>query len=700
MRKNHPVTKNERVVNEGKILISKTDLKGVVTYASNDFVELSGFGQSELLGQPHNLVRHPDMPAWVFEDMWKTIKDGRPWTGVVKNRCKNGDYYWVYAEVSPLRKGHDISGYMSNRYKASQEQINAAKILYAQKSPAKGKIDIFKNLSIRARALLTVFAASIILAIFSAGLFFSLYELRMETRQILNDVDGIRSLEVNLMREIDIYKNTLAQSTIHYGGNDNYKRFSELRKVSKSQLAKILEDSQKEEMRDSIKSMMEDMRVVEDRFASLKNNPSGVNIATDYAFAESMSKRVAGSVSRFVIMQNETFEAALERQEFIHSAGIAILVLFALFVMISLPLLVLRSLMKPVRLIEDMALKMSEGDLTGRVQVTGTNEISKLMEAMKMSRINIRGLTSQILDTARGSSHLSEDLARHAENLMESAKEQVATTEETSAAVEELTHAAEQVVGIIHQQTENVEHNRENSNAMVQSMMNMQTDMDNLKSLARESADRASSGESTINEAVSAMQEIRSQSARIGEIVNLITDISDQTNLLSLNASIEAARAGEGGRGFAVVADEISRLADRTGDSVKEIKKLIELTGKAVENGSVQFSEAAGNFKDIIHRVNSIDNSTSSLRATVIDMVERAGKIGETTKRVTEYATNVERAAIEQKDAMSEMNQNIQIISDRSQSVGNSAEGLVSLVKEMAEQSDFLKQLVSQFKVK
>jgi methyl-accepting chemotaxis protein len=317
-----------------------------------------------------------------------------------------------------------------------------------------------------------------------------------------------------------------------------------------------------------------------------------------------------------------------------------------------------------------------------------------------MSRINIRGLTSQILDTARGSASASDKLASHAENLMESAREQVATTEETSAAVEQLTSAAEHVVSIIRQQTDNVERNRQNSQAMVQSMVDMQTDMDKLKGLAMESSDRATEGEATINQAVAAMQEIRSQAARIGEIINLITDISDQTNLLSLNASIEAARAGEGGRGFAVVADEISRLADRTGDSVKEIKKLIDLTGHAVENGSVQFSMAAGHFKDIIHRVTAIDTSATNLQSTVKELVNKGQGIGEGTKRVTDFARDVERAAMEQKEAMTEMNQNIQTISERSQSVGRSAEDLASLVREMAQQAEFLKNLVSQFKVK
>ena len=165
-------------------------------------------------------------------------------------------------------------------------------------------------------------------------------------------------------------------------------------------------------------------------------------------------------------------------------------------------------------------------------------------------------------------------------------------------------------------------------------------------------------------------------------------------------SAAQAARAGEGGRGFAVVADEISHLADRTAQSIKEIEKLVRLTTQAVENGSNQFTVAAGNFKDIIHRVTIIDTSAGNLMQTVKSQVEMADRIGQTTKKVTEIALEIENAAEEQKRAMNEINENIQSISERSQNVGSSAEDLAVLVHEMAEQSEFLRGLVTQFKVK
>jgi len=130
MRSNLPVTQQEYVLKDGMTIVSRTDLKGRITYINDDFIEASGFTQSELIGQPHNLVRHPDMPEEAFADMWKTLLAGRPWTGMVKNRRKNGDHYWVVANATPTRQGSSVTGYMSVRTRPTREQVDAADRLY------------------------------------------------------------------------------------------------------------------------------------------------------------------------------------------------------------------------------------------------------------------------------------------------------------------------------------------------------------------------------------------------------------------------------------------------------------------------------------------------------------------------------------------------------------------------------------------
>jgi len=130
MRNNIPVTNSEHVLRDSETIVSKTDMKGKITYVNQDFLRISGFSENELIGAPHNIVRHPDMPVEAFEDLWRTLKSGKAWTGVVKNRCKNSDYYWVEANVAPLIENGNVVGYTSTRVKPSREQVSAAGEVY------------------------------------------------------------------------------------------------------------------------------------------------------------------------------------------------------------------------------------------------------------------------------------------------------------------------------------------------------------------------------------------------------------------------------------------------------------------------------------------------------------------------------------------------------------------------------------------
>ncbi|RJG07421.1 PAS domain S-box protein [Noviherbaspirillum cavernae] len=132
MRNNLPVTNTEYALLDGLSIVSKTDTKGKITYVNPYFIEVSGFSEDELLGAPHNIVRHPDMPPEAFADMWETLKEGLPWTALVKNRRKNGDHYWVQANVTPVREGGRTVGYMSVRTKPSRAEVEAAEILYRE----------------------------------------------------------------------------------------------------------------------------------------------------------------------------------------------------------------------------------------------------------------------------------------------------------------------------------------------------------------------------------------------------------------------------------------------------------------------------------------------------------------------------------------------------------------------------------------
>lgn len=130
MKQNLPVTQHEKIVPPGEILISKTDPRGVIIFANSTFAEISGYSIDELVGQSHNLVRHPDVPPQVFADLWETIQQGKPWRGIVKNLCKNGDHYWVDSLVMPMMSEAGICGYLSVRRQAQREDIDETERKY------------------------------------------------------------------------------------------------------------------------------------------------------------------------------------------------------------------------------------------------------------------------------------------------------------------------------------------------------------------------------------------------------------------------------------------------------------------------------------------------------------------------------------------------------------------------------------------
>jgi aerotaxis receptor len=186
MRTNMPVTNSEYILKETETVVSKTDLNGNITYVNHDFCKISGFSEEELIGSPQNIVRHPDMPAEAFKDFWSTIKAGKAWTGMVKNRCKNGDYYWVEANAAPMLEDGKMVGYTSVRVKPSREQVAAAEQAYrAIKSGSNEfevhggsivahsffrRFDLLAILSIRSKIMLS---SGLLTLLFIANLLFS-----------------------------------------------------------------------------------------------------------------------------------------------------------------------------------------------------------------------------------------------------------------------------------------------------------------------------------------------------------------------------------------------------------------------------------------------------------------------------------------------------------------------------------------------
>ncbi|MCB6184238.1 methyl-accepting chemotaxis protein [Leeia sp. TBRC 13508] len=162
MKKNLPVTTTERFVHPSQPIVTKTDLKGRITYVNQAFLDISGYSKEELIREPHNIVRHPDMPPAAFQDLWDTLKQDSPWKGLVKNRAKNGDFYWVEAYASPIKENGQTVGYVSVRNTPNRADVDGAEKLYQAANAGQASIpktQVHHGLPIAAYLFASVFVS-------------------------------------------------------------------------------------------------------------------------------------------------------------------------------------------------------------------------------------------------------------------------------------------------------------------------------------------------------------------------------------------------------------------------------------------------------------------------------------------------------------------------------------------------------------
>lgn len=260
----------ERKFKQGSTLISITDLSGVIQYCNRDFVQISGYSEDELINANHHLVRHPDMPKAAFEDLWHTIKNDKPWQGIVKNLCKNGDYYWVDAYVTPVYENGKKVGYQSIRSCPTKEQVSSAKKLYKDLNQQPGKKipqpGFFETLTLAAKfnALITLLFATFLLSEVQSG---SLFE---------TDLPHIL---------VNVFFLTLYIAILYLLHGNVFSRISELsaiiKKLSTGDLNSDITVSRRDEISEAVvsaKILQGRLKAVIGRFSE---STQGLSIATD-----------------------------------------------------------------------------------------------------------------------------------------------------------------------------------------------------------------------------------------------------------------------------------------------------------------------------------------------------------------------------------------------------------------------------------
>ncbi len=515
MKKNVFTTGKEYVLRDDETVVSKTDLKGNITYVNSDFIKISGFSAEELIGSPQSIVRHPDMPREAFKDFWTTIRAGKAWTGLVKNRCKNGDHYWVEANAAPLIEGGRIVGYTSVRVKPTREQVMKAEALYQQ----------------------------------------------------------IRS------------------------GDKTYR----------------IEEG-----------------------AAVRNSA-----ASRFMFWQRVSYKgkICASTALLVLFQVLlALPAVADRSDL--RLGLAAL---GIGFVLAYCAVLLNTLVKPLADAKTSIDTMSAGDLTGRIQAHGANELADVMQGLRVLQTNVKLLVGQIkesTDVVRGE---SDALATGTADLSGRIEAQASTLEETASSMEDLTGT--------------VQKNADRAN-----------EVDQLIGLARQTAIE---GGGDVTKVVETMGSIRESSQRIVDIIAVIDSIAFQTNILALNAAVEAARAGEQGRGFAVVASEVRALAQRSATAAKEIGALIQDAVRRVETGTTL-----------------ADHAGETMNRIVSGVEKAATLMGE-----------IAVASREQSHALAQVASAVSAMDGDTQKNAGVVEGAAAATAQLRDQSEHLAGLVDSFKL-
>lgn len=655
MRNNGPVTNQERVFDESKPLVSRTDLKGVITDANDAFVEISGFSKQELIGIGHNMVRHPDMPAWAFADLWATVKSGRVWRGTVKNRAKNGDHYWVSAIVSPITRSGRTEGYLSFRKKSSAQEVREAQSLYAQYPGTKGpkkKLSLsswFSNLGLKNKIQVIVQPITFLVL---TGVTILVYN-KIHESVLVDAIDKSGSVAMQVIDGANMLMVTGSISDV-----ENRKllirkiiegqHLSSLRLVRTEQVVKQYGAGLPEERLDDplvsqvIDASVKAGKVIPYTGIEWKEGHPFIRTITPYIESHSfhgtdclLCHQVEVGSSNGASDMTFDLSAQFDRLRTIVIFLVCGQLAAEILIFFATGWVVRRFVIKPLGEVSQHLDEIVEGDFSRFVNIEGQDEVGFLLRKTQSAKVLMAATIDRIVS-------LSAIVDDSTNNMRNAAKSSLTTCLLQS----ESSRSAAATVGDI--------------SASIRHTSSSATEIDKAAAL---SMAEANSGAKTVNLVMSDIAEIGAEvigasesigrlgnsAEEINAIVLLIKGIADQTNLLALNAAIEAARAGEAGRGFAVVADEVRKLAYESANSasrIGEVAKRIQLVTKDAQHvilaAVAKVEHGAGLVKEAEHTMDKISTGSESVGEGIAHIVSA---IHTQTKALSEVLSRIEQLA-------------------------------------------------------
>ncbi|WAM47473.1 methyl-accepting chemotaxis protein [Vreelandella venusta] len=625
MRNNQPVTQREYTLDDETVLISRSDLKGNVTYANAAFVEVSGYTRDELMGSPHNLIRHPDMPEAAYADFWKTIQSGASWQGTVKNRRKNGDHYWVTASVAPLRDGDRIVGYTSLRRKAPAQSIALAETVYKEirekgksrrytlaqgalrRRGVGGFLARFQFNSLKAK-LTGMVVASIVLMGLAGGL--GMYGLMVSGERL----DTLNRSGLEAVANLQRVERQIGQVVAQLEPAVRNPRRVDVAAVaaSVSEYSQSIQTLWNEYLTDSNASA-ERLQAFSAGLAtwisSVDTTVTAVSDANGFAAFEAFNdgvqpttEQLRESSSQLVSDERANAEALVHqaqqgRQQMLIAQ--VVLMVIGLLLMVGLSTVILRSVLRSVEGARHITFQIAAGNLAARERRETKDELGELLYSLDTMRFSLASIVGDVEHRVSVVTPAVQQIAAENEELASRTEQQASSLQQTASSMEEMTSTVQQ----------NTEHARQATELAIQNASSTRDTREQMQQL------------------VARMQRIAQSAEKMAEMISVIDGIAFQTNILALNASVEAARAGEHGRGFAVVASEVRNLASRSADAAQEIRKMIESTTQEVSGGRGAVEQAERAIDNVMQQVSRVSELMESISTASSEQSSGIGQI-------------------------------------------------------------------------